>query len=233
MYKECRHIRTCGGRCRCAALPGENFCFYHLNQRKQTAAPSAAPEAGTKNELQLPPLEDRLAVQTSIDRVLAALASGLIHPRNAGLYLYGIQLAAANLAHFKDSELEAADPVRRVVLTRQGEHIAEARTIAEDEDLDEIESHKKNCKCEKCVIVETDKPHHPDCACGECHFFVPDEDDDENEEETDQDEIKEPTQNKTEKSGRKSKNKGETLTIHACAATTSENARTRSCGGAW
>jgi hypothetical protein len=163
MYKVCRHIRTSGGRCRAAAVHNQNFCFYHLAQRQST--PAAAP-------LELPPLEDRAAIQIAISRVLAALAAGLLDRRDAGLFLYGIQIAASNFGKRCDQIEPDVDEVRRVVLTRDRQQIAEAETIFEDEDLEKTKRHQPDCQCRDCAYTETDHPHHPRCQCGQCHFFA-------------------------------------------------------------
>ena len=159
MYKVCRHIRTSGGRCRSAALANQNFCYYHLTQRQQSIT------------LDLPPLEDRTSIQIAISRVLASLAAGMIDRRDAGMYLYGIQIAATNMCRDLDHIMPDND-VRRVVLTRENDQIAPPRTVFEEKDLN---NHKKSCKCDDCTYTETDNPHHPDCRCGQCHFYAEEE----------------------------------------------------------
>jgi hypothetical protein len=174
MYKLCRHIRISGGRCRCAALPNQNFCHYHLTQRKSvaiTATPVAAQGVSMATPLELPPIEDRFSVQVAIGRILSALASGSIDQRNAGLFLYGIQIATANLPR-ETGVLTPSSSVRRVVLTRQDEQVAEAETVFEEDDT---KGHKKSCDCDACNRSETDDPHHPSCGCGECHYFAEEE----------------------------------------------------------
>lgn len=160
VYKLCRHIRTSGDRCRSAALPSQHFCHYHATQRQ--VLPERAP-------LQLPPLEDRFAIQIAIGRVLAAFASGVIDRKDAGMYLYGVQIASSNLSAGEYDSLSPLNPVRRVVLTRQNQHVAEAETVVEERDT---RGHKKGCRCDTCYGTETDDPHHPDCRCGECHYFA-------------------------------------------------------------
>jgi len=162
VYKLCRHVRTSGNRCRSAALPSQHFCHYHATQRQ--ALPEKAP-------LQFPPLEDRFAIQVAIGRILAALASGAIDRKDAGLYLYGVQIASSNLPR-ETGVISPLDPVRRVVLTRQNQQVAEAETVLEERDT---RGHKKDCQCSTCYSSETDEPHHPDCRCGECHYFAAEE----------------------------------------------------------
>ncbi|MGC1299930.1 MAG: hypothetical protein WA869_33310, partial [Alloacidobacterium sp.] len=139
MYKRCRHIRTSGSRCRCAALPNQHFCHYHLTQRKSAtnAAQDGLPVAAS---LELPPIEDHFSVQVAIGRVLSALASGSLDPRHAGFFLYGVQIAASNLPR-DTGVLSPPGSFCRVVLTRQNEQVAEAETIFEEEDT---KGHKKN-----------------------------------------------------------------------------------------
>jgi hypothetical protein len=170
MYKLCRHIRTSGGRCRSAALPSQHFCHYHLTQRK-SAAITTKGELAVATPLELPPIEDRFSVQIAIGRILSALASGTMDPRHAGLFLYGVQIAASNLPR-EDAALTPSGAVRRVVLTRQNEQVAEAETVFEEDDT---KGHKKNCDCNACSRLETDDPHHPGCTCGECHYFTEEE----------------------------------------------------------
>ena len=159
MYKLCRHIRTSGGRCRAAALANESYCYYHLTQRRLSIT------------LDLPPLEDRHSIQVAVSRVLTSLAAGLLDRRDAGMYLYGIQIASSNLASERGC-LTPYEPVRRAVLTRKGDEVAEAKTIFEEQDLS---GHKNGCTCEDCIYTETDDPHHPECRCGECHCFTVEE----------------------------------------------------------
>jgi hypothetical protein len=158
MYNVCRHIRTGGGRCRAAALANENFCYYHLSQRRHSIT------------LQLPQLEDRPAIQIAVSRVLAALAAGLIDRRDAGMYLYGIQIASSNLRGAINEIEPEDDDLRSIVLTRDRDEIAKAETIFEEED--DNYRHKKDCPCDACNFTETDNPHHPNCHCGHCHLFI-------------------------------------------------------------
>jgi hypothetical protein len=208
VYKRCRHIRTSGSRCRCAALPNQHFCHYHLTQRKSAtnAAQDGLPVAAS---LELPPIEDHFSVQVAIGRVLSALASGSLDPRHAGFFLYGVQIAASNLPR-DTGVLSPPGSFCRVVLTRQNEQVAEAETIFEEEDT---KGHKKNCGCDQCIRRETDDPHHPNCGCGECHYFA------EAEEEENQPQMTESTTEPANETASEEEPAAEPtpLTIHATA----------------
>ncbi len=91
---QCRHILTDGRRCGSPALRAEHFCYFHATTRVPTPRLSRARSQVT---LELPPPEDRTAIQFSIGEVLRHIASGHIEPRRAGLLLYGLQIASNNL----------------------------------------------------------------------------------------------------------------------------------------
>jgi hypothetical protein len=69
MFPECRHIKTSGGKCGSPALRGQPFCYFHSRLRERTARQPRAFEA-----LELPPLEDRGAIQLAISEIVTAVA---------------------------------------------------------------------------------------------------------------------------------------------------------------
>lgn len=89
MYALCRHIMPSGARCGSPALRGQDFCYYHRHFRL-----TAIRNRSIYEPLRLPSLDDPRGVQIAIAEVLEALANSRIDPRHAGLYLYGIQIAA-------------------------------------------------------------------------------------------------------------------------------------------
>ena len=89
---QCRHIFTDGRRCGSPSLRHEEFCYYHHTTRK----PAALPRQHTAT-LDLPMPEDRSAIQYAIGQILSAIAANSIDSRRAGLLLYGLQIASANL----------------------------------------------------------------------------------------------------------------------------------------
>ncbi|MGC1300401.1 MAG: hypothetical protein WA869_35685 [Alloacidobacterium sp.] len=176
MYDRCRHIRVDGARCRAMAVTNKAFCYFHLHNRRKTAAKPATPNtadygtvpvnppaAQTALDLDLPLLEDRYAIQVGITRIARALTANEIDPKRAGLLLYALQIASSNLG---GNSCLLPEDVRGVVLTTSGDEIAPATTIFEKEDLS---GHKKNCCCDDCTYVQTDNEEHDaDCNCGDC-----------------------------------------------------------------
>ncbi len=89
----CRHIFTDGRRCGSKCLRNETFCYYHHNACRPLMQRHAAVEANPKAAFELPPFEDRTAVQAAIHQVASRLATNQINPRRAGLLLYAMQIA--------------------------------------------------------------------------------------------------------------------------------------------
>ena len=89
MYKLCRHIKPNGLRCESPALNGGQFCYYHSKLHSIGAEPNLK-----FGPLQLPPPEDRAAVQLTVARINDAIINGRIDIRKATALYYGLQIAA-------------------------------------------------------------------------------------------------------------------------------------------
>ena len=97
--KTCEHVKVNGSICDSPALRGRHFCYYHLRSRVERPA--------------IPILEDGASVQFAITEVLRAVAAHRIDVREAGILLYGLQTAAANLTNIHDpssSDLALDEP---------------------------------------------------------------------------------------------------------------------------
>jgi hypothetical protein len=96
-YRTCDHLKEDGIYCGSPALHGRNYCYYHLGLRGRRLARAQAARTGQPYRLQLPLFENMHAVQASLHEVMQSLADGLLDSKTAGLLLYGLQQAAANL----------------------------------------------------------------------------------------------------------------------------------------
>lgn len=96
-FKYCNHIKENGTYCRAAALRDRDYCYFHLRVRARRLAIAQARSEGNTWNLQLPPLEDMHAVQSSIMQVMEALAAGVVDQRRARLMLQALQMASTNL----------------------------------------------------------------------------------------------------------------------------------------
>src|SRR5271157_387598 len=96
-YKYCQHVRENGTFCASGAVKGRAYCYFHLRTRARRLAMAQAQSQEKPWRPELPPLEDMHAVQVALMQVADGLAQNAVDPRRAGLLLYALQQAAANL----------------------------------------------------------------------------------------------------------------------------------------
>jgi hypothetical protein len=92
MCPECRHIMPTGAKCHSPALRGKPYCYFHIRRHTLPRRPAPTPE----EPLQFPDLTNPGNIQTALTQVLDALGSSRLAPRQAGLLLYGLQIASHN-----------------------------------------------------------------------------------------------------------------------------------------
>jgi hypothetical protein len=97
-YKTCAHIHENGVRCDSPALLDHTKCYFHqrLEGRRMRAARARALHRVVP--LDIPPLEDLESVQIALQEVTYAILETRIDRKTAGLVLYALQEAGANLA---------------------------------------------------------------------------------------------------------------------------------------
>lgn len=118
MFIECRHILPRGTKCKSPALRGKVYCYFH--DRLQRFAQDGQRDAS--EPLLLPSIEDARGIQMAISQILAALGSGRLESRKAGLYLYGLQLATQLLAQLPEPSPQ--EMVRTLTTGADGNYIA-------------------------------------------------------------------------------------------------------------
>ncbi|HEX4031382.1 MAG TPA: hypothetical protein VHX20_13515 [Terracidiphilus sp.] len=135
MFIECRHILPRGTKCKSPALRGKVYCYFHdrLQRFEQDGQRDAS------EPLLLPSLEDARGIQMAISQILAALGSGRLESRKAGLYLYGLQLATQLLAQLPEPSPQ--EMVRTVTTGADGNYIAAEETPQETQFAHLIEGH--------------------------------------------------------------------------------------------
>jgi hypothetical protein len=93
----CRFIRADGSKCGSPALKNERMCYFHSRtegtcKRKRKA--KTATEGVQTPMLEVPVLEDDLAIQMAVTGVCRQLASEPLDTKRASLLLYGLQVAS-------------------------------------------------------------------------------------------------------------------------------------------
>ena len=97
----CQHIKINGEQCGGPALRGRRYCRFHDDAaRRQRHSNKLAKDPFTRhtfNPVRLPVLEDANAVQVALMETINAMLDGRINEQRAGLLLYALQTASANL----------------------------------------------------------------------------------------------------------------------------------------
>jgi len=136
-YPTCDHIKANGNTCESPAIKGSDFCYFHSRERQRVRNLQQARDlrigrrhghfteddssAEVLESLELPLLEDAAAIQVALSAVLRAIAGHHVKDRRGALLLYGLQIAASNVAHVRlklhDSDpfaLTDPDPIRHL-----------------------------------------------------------------------------------------------------------------------
>jgi hypothetical protein len=110
--RRCKHVKTNGTQCRSPALKGKELCFYHEKNRPAPAELYMDGERYCDSQIMVPVFEDAHSIQTMIQLVVSLMLSRRIERKDAGLVLYGLQIASGNL---KMPAAEKAKPTQVVV----------------------------------------------------------------------------------------------------------------------
>ncbi len=125
MVHYCAHVHANGERCGSPAMRDSDMCYWHNEVRHRIRDREFHVGGFDKRPcygLDIPVLEDAEGMQITIQHVLNALIDRRLDERRAGLVLYGIQIAQANLRSLR------LTPRSR----RQVRSSAEAATAARD-----------------------------------------------------------------------------------------------------
>ncbi|MGA8270007.1 MAG: hypothetical protein WB919_00485 [Candidatus Sulfotelmatobacter sp.] len=148
----CRHIKVNGIQCGSPALRRRRHCYFHERVREQHAR--IMDSQFRQARFVVPVLEDANSVQMALMQVMQMLATGQMDHKTAGLMLYALQTASANL---RDTEFEAEEATD-VVIDRNDVH----RTAIDgpqwfEEDFDEDEGDEEENAEEGGEVVEEGK----------------------------------------------------------------------------
>ncbi len=106
--RRCQHIKVNGTQCGSPARRNERYCHYHRENQPERV------KVGGKDgvEVLMLVLEDAQSIQSVVRQVAMLVLGGKIDNKQAGLLLYSLQIASANL---KRIEVEKPRPEQVVV----------------------------------------------------------------------------------------------------------------------
>lgn len=106
----CQHLRVNGTQCGSPALRRNRFCYFHKRHHEERVALHldqltndrlAETKRRRRIIIDLPVLEDANSIQVSLMQIMRLLITGELDGKTAGLLLYALQTASANLPRTK------------------------------------------------------------------------------------------------------------------------------------
>ena len=95
----CQHIKVNGTQCGCPALRRNKLCYFHKRHHEERLTLNADRARRRRNvTIDLPVLEDANSIQVSLMQIMRLIIAGQIDGKAAGLLLYALQTASANLS---------------------------------------------------------------------------------------------------------------------------------------
>jgi len=173
----CQHIKVNGTQCGSPALRRNRFCYFHKlhhEERIELNADRARADRPRKVSIDLPVLEDAESIQVSLSQVMRLIISGQIDSKTAGLLLYALQTASANLGRtqFQPDHHEVILDPRAVGETLLGEPVWDD-SYFEEEDEEEEEVDPADAARNAGVMKAAKYLYELDRKRGGVHGFAP------------------------------------------------------------
>src|SRR5438128_8756818 len=92
----CQHIKTNGTQCGSPAMRNGEYCYFHRRWRMTTVDLSHSAHHVT-TEFVLPVLEESDSIQITLGQIMRMSVCRQVDTKSAGLLLYALQIASANL----------------------------------------------------------------------------------------------------------------------------------------
>jgi hypothetical protein len=108
--RRCQHIKINGTQCGSPAIREHKYCYFHVRWHHKGMQVNAYFKE--QEILTLPTLEDANSIQVGIAEVMRELAAKMIDHKTAGLMLYALQIASANV---KNTNFEPEQPTQVVI----------------------------------------------------------------------------------------------------------------------
>ncbi len=117
---QCAHIKAGGEQCQLAVMREQRFCHFHFNVLEKIGRSPEQPCA-------FPVLENAASIQLAVMNVISRLLNKHIDTKTAGIILYGLQLASANMGRERElfppepeEEEERCPSLAQILLERLG-----------------------------------------------------------------------------------------------------------------
>jgi len=142
----CQHLKVNGTQCGSPALRRNRFCYFHKLHHEESIELNLdrlkSARRSRRVTIELPVLEDANSIQVSLMQMMRLIIAGQIDGKTAGLLLYALQTASANLPRLRFDPFMhdvVLDP-KTVHATPLSGHIWEDSDFESDEEEDDDEA---------------------------------------------------------------------------------------------
>ena len=151
----CQHLKVNGTQCGSPALRRNRFCYFHKRHHDELIELTSDRAKDARNRrrkvaISLPVLEDANSIQVALMQIMRLILSGQLDGKTAGLLLYALQTASANLSRTRFEPLRhdvVLDPAR-VAETPLGAKLWDDSDF-QDEDEEEPEAQPEESEADK------------------------------------------------------------------------------------
>ena len=148
----CQHLKVNGTQCGSPALRKQRFCYFHKDWRQKRLQINVNIRR-EQRAVTLLVLEDANSIQVALMQVMRLLLTAQIEHRTAGLLLYALQTASANLARTSfEPELPTRVVIDRAAVARRPIG-ATAWTTAKDREYDDQDENKESSQPESLAKI--------------------------------------------------------------------------------
>ena len=95
----CQHLKTNGTQCGSPSLKQKRFCYFHNRWSETHLDLNSAGALRVTSTVILPVLEDADSIQVALMQIMRLILCRQLDNKIAGLLLYALQTASANLRH--------------------------------------------------------------------------------------------------------------------------------------
>ena len=146
----CQHIKTNGTQCGSPALHRKRFCYFHNRWRATSINLKRVSASHSASLLELPVLEDADSIQVALMQVMRLILRRQLDHKTAGLLLYGLQTASANLRRIDFEHRHKPDVIidpRTVSENGVGEEAWYPEDFEEEDFAEEFAEEEESADC--------------------------------------------------------------------------------------
>jgi hypothetical protein len=159
----CQHVKVNGTQCGCPALRRNKLCYFHKRHHDERVQlnldrlkDGRQKDSRRRATIDLPVLEDANSIQVSLMQIMRPIITGQLDAKTAGLLLYALQTASANLGRtsFEPNRHHVVLDLNTVDETALDEPVWADSDFPDDEEDDDEEDDEEVAEEETMLVAK-------------------------------------------------------------------------------